>query len=411
MQYQVRRADNILRGNGSARSWLTATLVIVLALVVGAAPSFARPRRGGGAASTQAKNPPAPKVGAPATPAWIVINPATGEELSSQEPDRSGFPASMTKMMTALLVMEAVKDGQVKLADPVKTSAWASHIGGSRVYLKEGEIFSVEEMMGAMMIGSANDAATALAEHLTGSVAATVVRMNERAKELKLTGTTFHSVHGLPPGPGQSPDVTTPRDMARLATELLKYPDILRWTSTQEAPFREGLFILRNSNHLIGKFAGADGLKTGYYTQAGFNVTATATKGALRIVAVVMGAPTNSARFEDAARLLGEGFNRYVGVTVIKGGTVVDTDVKIPRAVRAFRPVAAQDVQLMLKREEKDALKTAVEIQPNLRAPLAKGQPVGALIVRLGDKEVGRTPLVTAGEVSRTAFWWLTPWK
>ena len=401
-----------------ARGWthrfamqvVTGLLLSAVLVPITAAPGVARTRTYA-PRTPQAHQPAAPKVGAPAATSYIVINPATGEELTSQNPDRPGFPASMTKMMTALLVMEAVKEGQLKLSDPVKTSAWASHIGGSRVYLKEGEVFSVEEMMGAMMIGSANDAATALAEHLTGSVAATVQRMNDRAAALKLTATQFHSVHGLPPGPGQSPDVTTPRDMARLATELLKYPDILRWTSTEEAPFRGGLFILRNSNHLIGKFAGADGLKTGYYSQAGFNVTATATKGPLRIVAVVMGAPTNRGRFEEAARLLGEGFNRYIGVTVIKGGNVVDTDVKIARAVRTFRPVASQDIQLMLKREEKDAFKTSVEIQPNLRAPLAKGQPVGAMVVRIGDKEVGRTPLITAGDVPRTFFWWLTPWK
>jgi D-alanyl-D-alanine carboxypeptidase (penicillin-binding protein 5/6) len=275
--------------------------------------------------------------------------------------------------------------------------------------LKEGEVFPVEEMMAAILIGSANDVAVALAEHLTGSVEATIQRMNDRAAALKMTQTRFGSVHGLPPSPGQTGDVTTPREMARLARELLKFPDILRWTSTQEAPFREGAFILRNSNHLIGTFAGADGIKTGHFQQAGYNVTATATRGRLRLVAVVMGAPTNAARFQDAARLLGEGFNRYIGVTVIKGGTLVDTDLRIGRAVRAFRPMAAQDVQLMVKREERDAIKTAIEIQPNLRAPLPKGQPVGTLIVRIGDKEVARTPLITAGEVPRTAFWWLTP--
>jgi D-alanyl-D-alanine carboxypeptidase (penicillin-binding protein 5/6) len=265
--------------------------------------------------------------------------------------------------------------------------------------------------MAAMMIGSANDAATALAEHLTGSVAATVARMNDRAAELKLTATQFHSVHGLPPGPGQAPDVTTPRDMARLATALLQYPDLLRWTSTKEAPFRNGEFILRNSNHLVGTFPGLDGLKTGYYSQAGFNVTATATRGPLRLLVVVMGAPTNKARFEAAARLLGEGFNRYLAVTAVKAGTMVGQDLKISRAARPFRPVAAQDVQLMLTREDKATLQTTVAIQPNLRAPLHKGQPVGVMIAKVGDTEVGRTALVTPGEVPRTFFWWLTPWK
>ncbi len=410
----MRMRDRV--GVGGARlssawmQWIVILLVVALGFCY-AEPVSARTRKYAAPRSAAAPKPAVPKAGAPASPSWIVVNAGTEEMLVGQEPDRPGAPASMTKMMVALLVMEAIRDGQLKLTDPVETSAWASHMGGSRVYLKHKEVFPVEEMMAAMLIGSANDAAVALAEHLTGSVAATVQRMNDRAAELKMKETRFASVHGLPPGPGQSPDVTTPRDMARLARELLKFPDILRWTSTKEAPFRDGTFILRNSNKLIGTFAGADGIKTGHYTQAGYNVTASATRGPLRLIAVVMGAPTNDARFQEAARLLGEGFNRYIGMTVIKGGTVLESDIKLPRAVRAFRPMAAQDVQVMVKREDKENIKTVVEMQPNLRAPLPKGQTVGMYIVRIGDKEVGRTPLVTPGDVPRSAFWWLTFWK
>jgi D-alanyl-D-alanine carboxypeptidase (penicillin-binding protein 5/6) len=340
-----------------------------------------------------------------------VINAATGEELSSQEPDRPGAPASMTKMMLSLLVMEAVRDGQLKLSDPVQTSRLASKMGGSQVYLKEGETFPVEDMMAALLIGSANDAAVALAERLAGSVEGAVRQMNDRAGTLKLTQTRFGSVHGLPPSPGQQGDITTSRDMARLAQEILKFPDILRWTGTPEAPFRGGAFILRNSNRLIGKFSGADGLKTGHFREAGYNVATTVKRGNLRLVAVVMGAPTNKARFEEAARLLGEGFTRYVEVSVIKAGSLIEKDVRIARAKGAFLPMVANDVQVLVKREERDQVKTSLEIQPDLRAPLAKGQAVGFLIVRTGDREVARTPLVTAGEVKRKAFWWLTPWK
>jgi D-alanyl-D-alanine carboxypeptidase (penicillin-binding protein 5/6) len=340
-----------------------------------------------------------------------VINAATGEELSSQEPDRPGAPASMTKMMLALLVMESVKEGQLALTDPVQTSRVASKMGGSQVYLKEGESFSVEEMLAALLIGSANDAAAALAERLTGSVEATVQRMNDRAAALKLSQTKFGSVHGLPPGPGQAGDITTPRDMARLGQELLKYPEIVRWTGTPEAPFRGGSFILRNSNKLIGHFAGADGIKTGHFREAGYNVAVTAKRGSLRLIAVVMGAPTNQARFTEAARLLGEGFTRFVEVSVVKAGATVGSEVRITRAKAPFRTLAADDIRILVKREEKDAVKSSVEIQSDLKAPLAKGQAVGALVVRIGDREIARTALVTAGEVQRKAFWWLTPWK
>ena len=394
---------DIGRRSAGTRAGVMLLLAVMLLALAQPAPA-ARPR-------SRASQPAASQPAGPATPSWIVINAATGEELSSQEPDRPGAPASMTKMMLALLVLEAVRDGQLKLSDPVQASRLASKMGGSQVYLKEGEIFPVEDMMAALLIGSANDAAVALAERLTGSVGGAVRQMNDRAGTLKLTQTRFGSVHGLPPSPGQEGDVTTPRDMARLAQELLKFPNVLRWTGTSEAPFRGGAFILRNSNRLIGKFSGADGLKTGHFREAGYNVATTAKRGNLRLVAVVMGAPTNKARFEEAARLLGEGFTRYVEVSVIKAGSLVEKDVRIARAKGVFRPMVANDVQVLVKREERDQVKTSLEIQPDLRAPLAKGQAVGFLIVRTGDREVARTPLVTAGEVKRKAFWWLTPWK
>ena len=347
----------------------------------------------------------------PETLAWITINAATGDVLGSQEPDRPGAPASMTKMMLALLVMEAVRDGQLKLADPVPTSPLASKMGGSQVFLKSGEAFPVEDMMAALLIGSANDAAAALAERLAGSVPGAVGRMNERATALGLAATRFASVHGLPPGPGQEGDVTTPRDMARLSQELVKFPDILRWTSTSEAPFRQETFILRNSNHLIGRFSGADGLKTGHFREAGYSVAATAKRGSLRLITVVMAAPTNKARFAEAARLLEEGFSRYVEVTVAKAGVPLSSEIRLPRATGAFRPVTGSDLRVFVKREERDAIRTAVDVQSGLRAPLGKGQPVGSLIVRVGEREIARAPMVAPADVPRAFFWWLTPWR
>jgi D-alanyl-D-alanine carboxypeptidase (penicillin-binding protein 5/6) len=392
------------------RVW--AFLLVAATLLALAAPALAaRPRARAERPAGPGPWIPAKQLAGPGTTSWIVVNAATGEEVSSQEPDRPGAPASMTKMMLALLVMEAVKDGQLKLTDPVQTSRLASKMGGSQVYLKEGESFSAEEMLAALLIGSANDAAAALAERLAGSVEGAVKLMNERAAALKLTKTRFGSVHGLPPSAGQEGDITTPRDMARLGQELVKYPDVMRWTGTPEAPFRGGEFTLRNSNHLIGHFQGADGIKTGHFREAGYNVTVTAKRGNLRLIAVVMGAPTNKARFSEAARVLGEGFTRFVEVSVIKAGAQLPNDLRIPRAKAAFRAVAANDIQVLVKREEKEAIKTNLEIQPDLRAPLAKGQAVGTLIVRVGDREVARTPVVTAGEVSRTTFWWFTPWK
>jgi len=385
------------------RGWVAVVLAVALVgMAASAEAARARSKR------AQASGPTAP---AGPAPAWITINAVNGEVLGSEDPDRLGAPASMTKMMLALLVVEAVRDGQLKLSDPVTTSALASKMGGSQVYLKQGETFSVDEMLGALLVGSANDAAVALAERLAGSVPGAVDRMNERARELKLTATKFASVHGLPPSAGQTGDVTTPKDMARLAQELVKMPDVLRWTSTPEAPFRGGEFIMRNVNKLIGRFPGADGIKTGHFHQAGYNLTATAKRGDLRIITVVMGAPTNAARFLEAARHLEDGFAKYIKVTVVKGGTPAGTAILLPRARAAFQPITQGPVELLVKREDRDGIQTSVELQPGLRAPLAKGQQVGTLVVRAAGRELARVPVVTPGEVQRSTFWWVTPWR
>lgn len=391
---------SVVRPSPPARlaCWRAAVLLLCLAL---AAPA--------GAAGRRAARPARPL--GPETPAWIVIHADTGELVDSREPDRPGAPASMTKMMLALLVLEAVRDGQLKLDDAVPTSRLASQMGGSQVYLKQGESFPVEEMLAALLIGSANDAAVALAERLTGSVEATVRLMNQRAAALKLSQTRFGSVHGLPPAPGQAGDVTTPRDMARLGQELLKHPILLKWTGSPEAPFRGGQFILRNSNHLIGQFPGADGIKTGHFAAAGYNVAATATRGGLRLIAVVMGAASNSARFAEAARLLGEGFARYTDVTVVKAEAPVGEEIQLPRAKFPFKPMAAREVRIAVKREERERIASRVEISPTVRAPLKRGEAVGTLIVRVGEREVARTPLLAPAPIPRAFLWWLTFWR
>jgi D-alanyl-D-alanine carboxypeptidase (penicillin-binding protein 5/6) len=360
------------------------------------------------AARSRPKSPP---LKAETEAAWITLDATTGDVIASREPDAEIPPASMTKMMLALLVMEAIRDGQISLADPVRTSPLASKMGGSQVFLKSGEVFPVEEMLAALLIGSANDAAVALAERLGGSVPGAVHRMNERAAALGLSRTRFASVHGLPPGPGQEGDISTPRDMARLSQELVKFPDIFRWTSTEEAPFRQGAFILRNSNQLIGHFPGADGLKTGHIGEAGYNLAATAKRGGLRLITVVMGAGSNRARFAEAARLLEEGFSRYVEVTVARGGQPAGTDLHLPRANGAFRPVPTGDLKVFVRREERDTVRTTVELSSGLRAPVTKGQPVGQLVARIGEREVGRVPVVAGANVRRAFFWWLTPWR
>ncbi len=240
----------------------------------------------------------------------LLIDAATGKVLFEDNADARGYPASIVKLMTLLIILKEVQAGTISLQDTVTVTAAAAKIGGSQVYLKEGETFSVDDLLYALIVQSANDAAVALALHLAGTTDAFVEMMNRKAQELGMTGTTFHSVHGLPPGKGQQPDVMTPRDIARLCLELLQYPDALRYTSTRERTLRGEStqpFIMRTHNHLLGSFEGCDGFKTGYFRAAGFSIAATATKKGARAIAVVMGCTDRKKRDARARELLARG--------------------------------------------------------------------------------------------------------
>lgn len=240
----------------------------------------------------------------------IVIDAATGETIAEDQADAKGYPASMIKLMNLLIVLDAVKAGQISLEDPVTISAAVSRIGGSQVYLRENEVFPVEELVYAMMVQSANDAALALAIHTGGSAEMFVEMMNQKAKAIGMKDTVCHSVHGLPPGQGQEPDVTTARDMAILCRELLNYPDTLKYTSTQMREFRPDAkepFIMRTHNHLLQNVEGCDGFKTGYYGAAGFSIAATAKRKHARAIAVVLGSAGRKTRDEHARTLLAKG--------------------------------------------------------------------------------------------------------
>jgi D-alanyl-D-alanine carboxypeptidase (penicillin-binding protein 5/6) len=242
----------------------------------------------------------------------IVVDNATGKVLLEDKADAEGYPASVLKLMDLLIVLEKIEQKQLALQDPVIVSAKASHIGGSRVWLAEKETFTVDEMLYALMVQSANDVAVALAEKLAGSTEAFVELMNKRAQELGMTHTVFHSVHGLPPGAGQEHDVTTARDFALLSRELLKHKDTLRYTSTRERPFRpddkKHMVIMRNHDHLLGQVEGVDGLKTGYFTEAGYSIALTAERKGQRVIVIVLGSVDHKVRDAKAAELLAKGF-------------------------------------------------------------------------------------------------------
>lgn len=239
----------------------------------------------------------------------IAVDAATGKVLFESQADAKGAPASVIKLMDVMVILDKVAAGQLSLSNRVTVSAEASKMGGSQVYLAQNEVFSIEELLYALMIQSANDAAVALAIEVAGSQAGFVELMNAKAVELGMTGTTFCSPHGLPPAAGQKVDTSTARDLATLARALIEqHPEALAYTSVPMRPFRDGKFIMRTHNHLLGSVPGCDGLKTGYTTAGGYSIVATAQRNGRRVIAVVLGSVDRKVRDAKAAELLARGF-------------------------------------------------------------------------------------------------------
>lgn len=343
----------------------------------------------------------------------LLIEVETGQVLFAHEPDRRQLPASIVKMMVILLIMEAVERREVALEDPVRTSAHASRIGGSQVYLKEGEVFPLQDLLKAVVIASANDAAVAIAEKIAGTVEEFVGMMNERARQLGMTGTRYANVHGLPPGPGQEESFTTAKDIALLARQLARFPLILKWGATVREEFRGGKFILYNTNRMVRTFPGVDGFKTGHYGEAGFNLAATAERGGLRLISVVLGSPSSAVRFKETERLLAMGFRLYKKVTLFSRGDPVGNAIPVVKGVKkATTLVAGEPVTFLIQRKDERQVATRRRLPEPLEAPLAKGQRVGGLEVVLQGQVIKTVPLLASEEVARKSWfkrlfdWW-----
>jgi len=238
----------------------------------------------------------------------LVIDAESGKVLFAEQADTVAYPASVLKLMNLLIILKQLEQGKVKLSDMVQVTPEAARTGGSQVYLDSREQFPLEELLYALAVQSANDAAVALAVHIAGSKEGFVALMNQQAAELGMKSTRFHSVHGLPPAKEQKPDETTAADLALLCRELANRPDAFKYTGTKERPFRDNTFIMRNHNHLLGSVEGVDGFKTGYYEAAGFSIAATAAKGGVRIIAIVMGSKDRKVRDAKTRELLAKGF-------------------------------------------------------------------------------------------------------
>ncbi len=333
-----------------------------------------------------------------------VIEPTTGTVIFESN-DHAPWPtASLAKMMLTLIVAEKIHDGSLKLTDNITTSRKAAEMGGSQVYLKEGETFSLDDMMKAVVVHSANDASVAVAEYIAGSTDAFVVMMNQQAVALGMKDSHYYSVNGLPPSKGASADVASAYDQAILARELLKYPDTIRWASIDTAPFRAGTFILRNTNHMVRTYPGCDGLKTGFYDKAGFNVVATAKRSDLRLIAVVLGSQHKLTNFKEASEMLSQGFLNYEMHPIAKKGAPIAQTVAITDAdINSIKPVWGNDAGVFVKRgDAKNAIKVDYNLPPSIAAPLKAGQQIGTANVTEGGKPVTTIALLAPSDVAKS---------
>ncbi len=255
-----------------------------------------------------ASRKPLEKISASPYLSAIAIDAESGDVFFEKNADAQAWPASVLKLMTLHIVLDAVKDGKISLDDMVQVTKEAARMGGSQVYLDPKEQFTVEDLLYALMVQSANDAAVALATHVAGSKEAFVGMMNDKAKQLGMKKSHFYSVHGLPPAAEQEVDVVTARDLAILCRELVKNPQVFPFTSAVERDFRDGKFVMRTHNHLLENLAGCDGLKTGFFSAAGFSIAATAKRDGKRVIAIVLGSEERKVRDAKARELIEQGF-------------------------------------------------------------------------------------------------------
>lgn len=337
-------------------------------------------------------------------PSALLIDAATGQILFEKEPRRPVPPASLAKVMTLLVAMDAVKAGRVRLDDPVRASIRASQMTGSRVYLRAGEVHSLEQLLKAVAVAGANDAALAVAEHIAGSESAFVAMMNERALELGMTDTRFANAHGLSPDDEEGEARTTALDIAMAARALIaSHPEVLQWTRVRVERFRdEPLFNLYNTNDLVGRYEGLDGLRTGYLEAAGYLLVATAQRGDLRLISVVMEARDQEERQSQTVSLLDYGFHRFVPVAVPTGRV---GEVRFIAGVPERVPVAVRGPgRVLVPRGARGQVEIEIDGPADSGLPVKAGDVVGEYVIRHEGQEVLRLPLYAEEDVEPAGF-------
>ena len=392
-------AEKTRRGNAvrrAARRWAAALCLLGLALGPAALPAAAQE---GGAQLVPAQE--GTTLSLPCRAA-ILVDQATGTVLYEKDADRRMPIASITKVMTLLLTFEAIHDGKLTLDTPVPVSEHAASMGGSQIWLEPGEHFTLDEMLRAICVSSANDAAVAVAELVGGSEEAFVARMNAKAAELGMTGTTFKNACGL----DTEGHLSTARDVAVMSRAILREcPEVLHYSGIWTDTLRGGETMLVNTNKLLRRYDGITGLKTGTTGGAGVCISASASRDGLDLIAVVLGSNSSAERFEAATALLDYGFANYEAAPLpdlsqrplrlaVEGGAAADVPLDY----------SALPGRLLVPRGGAEGLAAAVELPGSCSAPLRMGEEVGAVTVTSGGQTVGRWPVRAAADAPRMDF-------
>jgi len=333
----------------------------------------------------------------------LLMDVATGTVLQESNAHEKLAPASVTKVMTMLLIMEAVDSGKIAMTDTVTASETAAAKGGSQIYLKAGETMSVTDMLKSIAVSSANDCACAMAEHIAGSEEAFVAQMNQKAGELGMKDTTFVNCTGLDDGENAANHRTSAYDIALMSRELLKnHPDIKKFTTIWMDTVRNGTFGLSNTNKLVRFYQGATGLKTGFTSGAGYCLSATAQRDGMELIAVVMGADTSASRNAACKQLLDYGFANYA---------VISPELPEPEPVAvklgkadSVTAVLGEREEILIDKAQKSAVSMELSVEESVTAPVSQGQRVGTLTVKAGDQVLKEVPLVAAEGVERLSF-------
>jgi D-alanyl-D-alanine carboxypeptidase (penicillin-binding protein 5/6) len=335
----------------------------------------------------------------------ILIERDTGTVLFEKNSQEELPPASMTKVMTMLLIMEAIDQGKLTWNEKIRASEFAASMGGSQIFLETGEEMTTKEMLKGIAIGSGNDAAVAMAERISGSEEAFVKKMNEKAKALGLKHTFFKNTTGLP----ISGQFSSAHDMAIMAKELLKYEEITKYTGKYESYLRENTdkkFWLVNTNKLVRFYPGVDGLKTGFTAEAKYCLTATAQKDGMRVIAVVFGAPTSKDRNAQVTKMLNFAFSQYQTHPLFKRNQAIGSAHVSKGKEKTVAAVTSEPLSLLTKKGEKtEDVKQKIILKKNINAPVNIGEQVGTIKLIKDGKVILESPLVANKDVKEAGWW------